>query len=82
MSETTSNEFQFSKEQALQLKETIKAYFHNELDTEIGDLQAELFLDFLNQNVGKHYYNLGVTDTLAAIKDRTEDLIMLIKSWI
>lgn len=72
-------EFQFSKEQTEELKAAISAYFLDELDVEVGSLQAEMFIDFLHQHAGKHYYNLGVTDTMNVMRDRTEDLIMLLK---
>lgn len=74
-----SRMFQFSKEQSEELRAAIKAYFFDELEIEIGDLQAELFIEFLDKEVGKKYYNLGVTETIRAIKEKSDDLVLLIK---
>lgn len=71
--------FKFSKEKEEELRNTIKSYFLDELDMEIGDLQANLFVEFLNENVGKHYYNLGVTDSIQMVKEQAENLVMLVK---
>jgi uncharacterized protein (DUF2164 family) len=76
---TTEKTFKFPKEQLEELRAVIKGYFLDELEMEIGDLQADLFIEFLNEHVGKQYYNLGVTDAIAAIKDKTDDLVLLIK---
>lgn len=71
--------FKFSEVQLQELRAIIKAYFLDEHGMKIGDLQANLFIDFLNQKIAKDYYNLGVTDTIQALKDKTEDLLLLIK---
>jgi uncharacterized protein (DUF2164 family) len=76
---TKEPDFHFSPEQISELKALVKSYFLDELDTEIGELQIQLFIDFLNAQVGKKYYNLGVSDTIAAIKDKAEDLVLLLK---
>jgi uncharacterized protein (DUF2164 family) len=76
---TTPSQFHFSKEQTDELRAAIQGYFLDELDLEIGTLQADLFIAFLNEKIGKHYYNLGVTDTIAALKDKAEDLVLLMK---
>ncbi len=71
--------FQFSTDQLQDLRDSVKAYFLDELEMEIGDLQVDLFIEFLNNNAGKKYYNLGVTDTIASVKDKADDLLLLIK---
>jgi uncharacterized protein (DUF2164 family) len=75
----TQPQFKFSKEELSAIRQTIQAYFLDELDIEIGDLQADLFIEFLNTQIGREYYNLGVRDVIAAIKDKTDDLVLLIK---
>ena len=73
------SQFQFTKEQQHELRATLKGYFFDELEMGIGDLQADLFLEFLNKKIGREYYNLGVMDTIKAMKEKTEDLVLLIK---
>lgn len=71
--------FHFSKEKLQDLRDQLKTYFSDELDVEIGDLQADLFIDFLSITIGKDFYNQGVADTVAALKEKSDDLLLLIK---
>lgn len=75
----TTSLLHFSKEQHEDLRAALKAYFLDELDIPIGDLQADLFITFLHEKIGTRYYNLGVQDTITAIKEKTEDLVLLFK---
>lgn len=71
--------FSFPDEQLKIMREQIQAYFLDELEMEIGDLQSDLFIEFLNVKIGSQYYNLGVDDAIQAIKDKAEDLHLLKK---
>lgn len=71
--------FNFSKEQRDGVKQALQKYFADELEMELTNLQADLLLEFLNDEIGKNYYNLGVTDAIAAIKEKAEDLVLLVK---
>lgn len=71
--------FQFPKEQAEEIRTVLKNYFSDELEMEVGDLQVDMFIEFLNQHIGKQYYNLGVLESIQAIKEKTDDLVLLIK---
>jgi uncharacterized protein (DUF2164 family) len=55
-------EIKFSKEQKQEIIESIQHYFHQERDDEIGELAAELMLDFFLKQIGPHFYNQGVQD--------------------
>jgi uncharacterized protein (DUF2164 family) len=71
--------FTLNPEQQEEVREVLKHYFTEEFELEIGNLQADIFIDFLSEHVGKHYYNLGVSDTMQAIKEKAEDLVLLLK---
>lgn len=58
----------------------IKYYLDKEMDINIGDLKALLFLDFITENIGDFYYNIGVEDAISMMQDRTEELYTLIKN--
>jgi uncharacterized protein (DUF2164 family) len=75
----TNPDFQFTKEQTEALRDSLKKYFADEYELEIGDLQADFFIEFLNKQVGKEYYNRGVLDTIEALKEKSADLVLLIK---
>jgi uncharacterized protein (DUF2164 family) len=64
----------FSKEETAQIAGELQHYFREELDQEIGALQAEMFLDFLSQTIGPAFYNRGLYDAQALLAAKLEDL--------
>lgn len=56
------------------LIEDLKAYMFEEMDVDMGDLKAELFLDFLEEAFGKAYFNNGVEEAKKYIFAKLEDL--------
>lgn len=70
------SQFHLTKEQKEDMKEILRQYFHDELDVELGNLKADILIDFLSEHIGKYYYNLSVVDAMAAIKEKTDDLIL------
>lgn len=65
--------------QVEKLSREIQAYFLDEFELEIGDLQTSLFLEFIEKELGKEYYNAGVLDSIQAIKDKAEDINLLLR---
>ncbi|OZM56277.1 hypothetical protein CIB95_12705 [Lottiidibacillus patelloidae] len=59
-----------SKDIKKEIINSIQAYFHEERDDEIGDLAAELLLDFFLEQIGPHFYNQGVHDAKDMVMDR------------
>ena len=53
---------------------SLKRYFSEELDAELGDLKAKLLLDFLMKEVAPSIYNAAITDAQTYIRDRVADL--------
>jgi len=53
------------KEQQEKLILEIKAFFIDQREEEIGDLQAEILCDFLIEKVGAEVYNRGLHDAKA-----------------
>jgi len=56
----------------------IQAYLLRELDIEIGNFDAQFFLDFLTEQVGYVYYNRGLRDSLSAVEGKMEEFSDLI----
>lgn len=73
------DQFKFSPEEVANLKSEIMAFFADELEMEIGDLKADLIVKFLNKEIGKKYYNLGVAQAMESMRERVADLVMLLK---
>ena len=57
-----------------QLHGSIQRYFAESLDLEIGDLKAQLLLDYCLKEIGPSIYNQAITDARAYIQDRVADL--------
>ena len=62
-----------------QITAKIKHYFNQELDQDIGSLQAEMLLEFLSKEVGAHYYNQGLQDAQTLFSDKVEELSYVIQ---
>ena len=65
---------QISKEEIGQLVASIQKYIREELDHEIGELQAKLLLEYVLKEIGPFAYNQGVRDAEDYLRLRIEDL--------
>ena len=65
---------EFEKEQKQKMIESIRRYFLDELDEEIGDLKATLLLEFFIQEIGPSVYNRAITDATAHMRERVADM--------
>lgn len=67
-------EIELKREVREVLIESLKRYFWKERDEEITKLGAELFLDYIVDNIGPHIYNKAIEDSYAYMYERIEDL--------
>jgi uncharacterized protein (DUF2164 family) len=74
MSKPPPKRIAFSKDETKAIVAAIQRYFDAELDQKIGDLPAELLLDFFADHVGAYFYNRGLYDAQAAFTARMEDV--------
>lgn len=65
---------QLSKEKRDFLIASIKEFFRNEREEEIGDLAAILLLDFFMEKLAPAVYNQGIQDCVALFKEKLDDL--------
>jgi uncharacterized protein (DUF2164 family) len=63
-----------SKETRQALNASVKRFFAEQMDEEIGDLKASLVLDFCIQEVGPSIYNQAISDAQVHMQDRVADL--------
>ena len=52
----------------------IQEWFQENLEQEIGSLDAEFLTDFFTENVGGVYYNQALIDVHTLINEKTESL--------
>jgi uncharacterized protein (DUF2164 family) len=53
---------------------SIKRYFIERLDQDIGDLKARLLLEFFLEEIGPSVYNGAISDAQTYLRDRVADL--------
>jgi uncharacterized protein (DUF2164 family) len=64
----------FPKETEKQLIASIKRYFAENMEDDIGELKATLFLEFCLKEIGPSIYNQAVTDAQAWMQEKLTDL--------
>ena len=62
------------KEKKSRIIESIKHYFDENMEREIGDLKAGLLLDYFVQEIGPTIYNQAILDAQAVMTDKVNDL--------
>jgi uncharacterized protein (DUF2164 family) len=73
------NKFNLTKEQREGMVSAIKIYFIEEREEEIGDLAANIMLNFIIEKLAPKFYNIGVYDSYKYMSDRVEDLLAIQK---
>ena len=63
-----------SKVSKQKLIKSIKRYFEEELNEEIGDLKASLFLDFCLQEICPTIYNQAIVEARSFLEARLSEL--------
>ncbi len=62
------------KESKERLIASIKRYFEESLEQEIGDLKASLLLDFALKEIGPSVYNQAVADAQARMAEMVNEI--------
>jgi uncharacterized protein (DUF2164 family) len=68
------SDIEFTKEEKDLIVQKIQMYFHEELDSEIGQFDAQFLLDFFTEEVGSYFYNRGLYDARAIMEKRVEEI--------
>jgi uncharacterized protein (DUF2164 family) len=63
-----------SDDRKKELKEEVQGYFRSVLEEDIGDLKAEMFVEFMLEKMGPRIYNQAITDAYGFIHDKMIDL--------
>lgn len=67
------------REQVRALADKIMDYCMENFDTEIGNLEAEIMVDFITTHFGPYFYNQGMFDAMNEMKDKVDDLFIIMK---
>ena len=64
------SKIEFSRQETDALVDKIQTYMNDELDCDVGQFDAEFFLDFLSKELGPFYYNRGLSDAQTVLSER------------
>lgn len=56
------------------LADLIRDYLNDELDTDIGNMDADQLVGFLVPTLGAHFYNQGLKDAQALFARKADDV--------
>ncbi len=65
---------ELTKDEVADIIPSIKRYVLEEWEEEIGDLKAELLLNYFIKEIGPYAYNRGVSDAESFFRSKLEDL--------
>lgn len=68
------SDIQFSNEEKALIVKKIQAYFHEALDSDIGQFDAQFLLDFFAVEIGGYFYNRGLYDAQAILEKRLDNI--------
>ena len=68
------SKIEFPAQQKEQLIQKLQKYMSKELDVELGQFDADFFLDFISKEMGSLYYNQGIYDAQTVLVDRMDSL--------
>lgn len=52
----------------------LQKYMAVELDTQLGQFDAEFLLDFISQEMGNYFYNRGLYDAQIVLESKIDDI--------
>lgn len=67
-------EIKLVKDDEKKLVTSIKRYMSENLDTEIGELQSSLFLQFCLEEIGPMIYNRAISDAQTYMQEKAMDI--------
>ncbi|WP_291578781.1 DUF2164 family protein [Clostridium sp. UBA6640] len=73
------NKIKLSKDIRGVMKEEIIRFFLEQKEKEISDFQAEIFLNFIIDDIGIYIYNEAIKDACAFMNEKVDDMYGLEK---
>lgn len=65
---------ELDQQETAQIVSSLRKYFREELDQDLGEMRAKLLLNYLQQEIAPFAYNQGVKDAEAFFRGKVEDL--------
>ncbi|WP_428650207.1 DUF2164 domain-containing protein [Roseibium sp.] len=68
------SEIELSHQDRAALGRQVQKFVREELDLDIGNMDAEQLVEFLLKTAGNHCYNLGLQDAQTLVERKAEDI--------
>ncbi|WP_420340437.1 DUF2164 domain-containing protein [Roseibium sp.] len=68
------SDLKLDKDTRARLNQQIRQYLSDELDFDIGNMEADFLIDFLTKSLGASFYNLGLKDAQALLARKMDDI--------
>lgn len=68
------SDLKLDKDTRARLNQQIRQYLSDELDTDLGNMEADFLIDFLTKSLGASFYNLGLKDAQALLARKMDDI--------
>ena len=52
----------------------LRTYLRDEMDVEVGQLPAEMLVEFIERDIGRLFYNRGLRDAETVVRQKVEDV--------
>lgn len=69
------NPLALGREERERLMGDLQQWFQEERDERLGNLAADLLVEFFQEKAARHWYNRGVQDAEACVRDRMDRLV-------
>lgn len=69
------NGIKIDKDKRESMINSIKTFYLDERDEDLGDLASSLILDFIIDELAPEFYNQGIDDSYKYMNDKLEDLL-------
>jgi len=63
-----------SKDEMQEAAARLRAYLHDEMEVEVGQLPAEMLVEFIGRDIGRLFYNRGLRDAETVVRQKVEDV--------
>ncbi len=64
----------FDRDETKAIVAEIQDYFREELDQSIGSMPAEMLMQFFAERMGAYYYNRGLHDAQALVRQKLDNV--------
>lgn len=63
-----------SREEMQDAASRLRTYLRDEMDVEVGQLPAEMLVEFIERDIGRLFYNRGLRDAETVVRQKVEDV--------